>query len=144
MAYSRPAEILLINHAASDIALVKSALKAQARQSHLHVAENGMEALDFLFKRGKHTEARRPDLILLSLTGQDARETLADAKASATLCDIPIIAITGAAKPADIVDTWNLHANCYIVRPEDREEYTAMLQSILRFWLSIVRLPSMH
>jgi len=143
MMYNKPAEILLVDDAPDDVEIICQALKAQQRNSRLHVANSGSDALDYLYKRGAYTAAQRPDLVLLNLPGSNGRDVLTYAKANPGLCDIPIIVLTGGvALPADVIDICNLHANCYIAKPKDPKNYMDMLQSVLNFWLQVARLPS--
>jgi two-component system, chemotaxis family, response regulator Rcp1 len=142
MSYHRPVEILLVDAAPDDVEVISQALKTQKRAVRLHVAGNGADALDYLHKRAAYAKAHRPDLVFLNLPGSNGRDVLAQAKANIGLCDIPIIVLTGAALPADVVDACNLHVNCYIAKPKDRGDYLSMLQSVLNFWLQVVRLPS--
>jgi CheY-like chemotaxis protein len=136
-------EILLVEDNPGDAKLAQEALKDSKIQNCLHRAADGAEALDFLRKRGAHAKAPRPDLILLDLNlpKKDGREVLAEIKADPDLKSIPVVILTTSKAEEDIVRTYNLHANCYITKPLDLEQFLKVVKGIEEFWLTIVKLP---
>ncbi|MGD9897934.1 MAG: response regulator [Calditrichaceae bacterium] len=137
-------EILLVEDNPGDIRLTQEALKEGKVHNNLHVAEDGVEALDFLFNRGKFISAPRPDLILLDLNlpKKDGREVLDEIKNHPSLKHIPVVILTTSSAEQDIIKTYSLHANCYITKPVDLEQFIKVVRTIEDFWLSIVKLPS--
>ena len=138
-----PVEILLVEDNPGDVRLTQEALDEARVINRLSVVEDGMDAMDFLYREGTYSEAPRPDLILLDLNlpKKDGREVLAEVKDDATLKQIPIIVMTTSKAEEDIIKTYNLHANCYITKPVDFDEFIGVVKSIENFWLSIVKLP---
>lgn len=136
-------EILLVEDSPGDVRLTKEALRDAKVRNNLHVATDGVEAVAFLRRTGSHTEAPRPDLILLDLNlpKKDGREILAEIKADASLQTIPVVVLTTSASEADILQSYQLHANCYITKPVDLEGFMTVVKSIEGFWLSIVKFP---
>ncbi len=115
-------------------------------KNRIHVAEDGEEALDFLYRRGKFRDAVRPDVILLDLNmpRKDGREVLKEIKQDNNLCDIPIVILTSSEADRDIIKSYKLHANCYIIKPVDFEKFLEVVKAIENFWLQIVKLPPHH
>ena len=111
--------------------------------NRLSVVGDGVEALKFLRREGKYTDAPRPDLILLDLNlpKKDGREVLADIKADESLRRIPVVVLTTSQAEQDILKAYNLHANCYITKPVDLEQFIKVVKSIEDFWLTVVKLP---
>jgi chemotaxis family two-component system response regulator Rcp1 len=109
----------------------------------LSVAADGVEAMAFLRREGKHAHAPRPDLILLDLNmpRKDGREVLAEIKADPDLRRIPVVILTMSTAEKDILESYDLHANCYIAKPVDLDQFLGVVQSIGEFWLATVRLP---
>jgi CheY-like chemotaxis protein len=140
----RPIEILLVEDNPGDVRLTIEALKEGKVRNNLSVARDGVEALTFLRREGSFTEASRPDLILLDLNlpKKDGREVLADIKNDPVLRRIPVVVLTTSKAEEDILRTYDLHANCYITKPVDLEQFISVVRSIDDFWLSVVRLPS--
>jgi CheY-like chemotaxis protein len=140
----KPIEILLVEDNAADVRLTEEALKEGKVRNNLHVARDGMEALEFLRRQGKHANATRPDLILLDLNlpRRDGREVLAEIKDDNDLKMIPVVVLTTSSAEADILKSYKLHANCYITKPVDLEQFVNVVKSIDDFWLTVVRLPS--
>ncbi len=140
----RPIEILLVDDNPGDLRLTAEALKDSKIESRLHTAKDGMEAMAFLRRRGKYVGAPRPDLILLDLhmPGMNGRQVLAEIKEDSALKHIPVVILTGSREIDDIVKTYDLHANCYVTKPIDFEQFMAMVKSITNFWLTIVKLPT--
>jgi chemotaxis family two-component system response regulator Rcp1 len=140
---ARPVEILLVEDNPGDVRLTVEALRDGKVRNHLSVAGDGEEALAFLRREGKHAEAPRPDLILLDLNlpRKDGREVLAEIKADEFLRTIPVVVLTTSRAEQDIVRSYDLHANCYITKPVDFEQFITVVRSIEQFWLTIVALP---
>jgi two-component system response regulator len=111
--------------------------------NRLHIAADGVEALAFLRKEGKYANVPTPDLILLDLNmpRKDGREVLAEIKADKVLKRIPVVILTTSQAEADILKTYNLHANCFITKPVDLDQFLQMIKSLQDFWFSIVKLP---
>jgi CheY-like chemotaxis protein len=140
----RPIEILLVEDNPGDVRLTIEALKEGKVRNRLSVARDGVEALAFLRREGSHVEASRPDLILLDLNlpKKDGREVLAEIKVDPALRRIPVVVLTTSKAEEDILRTYDLHANCYITKPVDLDQFISVVRSIDDFWLSVVRLPS--
>ena len=138
-----PIEILLVEDNPGDVRLTIEALKEGKVRNRLSVARDGVEALAFLRRQGAHANAARPDLILLDLNlpRKDGREVLADIKEDKSLRRIPVVVLTTSKAEEDILRTYDLHANCYIAKPMDLEQFISVVRSIDDFWLSVVRLP---
>ena len=136
-------DILLVEDNLGDARLAVEALKDSKIQNTLHVVVDGDEASDFLFRKGKYSNASHPDLILLDLNlpKKDGRELLAEIKNDPVLKRIPVVILTTSKAEEDIVKTYNLHANCYITKPLDLEQFMKVIKSIEEFWLTIVVLP---
>jgi two-component system, chemotaxis family, response regulator Rcp1 len=140
---SRPIEILLVEDSPSDAALTIEALKAGKIANRLSHVEDGVEALEFLNRRGKYANAARPDLIMLDLNlpRRDGREVLAEIKNDPDLKIIPIIVLTTSRADEDILRSYELNANCYITKPVDFTHFIDVVKSIEQFWLTVVTLP---
>jgi len=138
-----PIEILLIEDSPADVRLTREALREEKLYNNLHVVTDGEEALAFLRREGKHARAPRPDLILLDLNlpRKSGREVLEEIKQDEELRCIPVVVLTISAAEKDIVSAYNLHANCYITKPIDLEQFSKVVKSIREFWLTIVKLP---
>jgi len=141
---SRPIEILLVEDNPGDVRLTREALNDSKLLNNLHVAEDGVEALAFVRREGRYSDAVRPDLILLDLNlpRKSGREVLAEIKADSSLKTIPIVVLTTSSSEEDIVRTYGLHANCYVVKPVGLTEFITIVKSIEDFWLTIVQLPA--
>jgi chemotaxis family two-component system response regulator Rcp1 len=139
----KPVEILLVEDNPGDVRLTIEGLKEAKVYNNLHVARDGIEALRFLYQEGPHSDAPRPDLILLDLNlpRKDGREVLAEIKADKSLKRIPVIVLTTSQDEEDIFKTYDLHANCYITKPLDFEQFMHVVQSVEDFWLSVVTFP---
>ncbi|HDR73931.1 MAG TPA: response regulator [Methanoculleus sp.] len=136
-------EILLVEDNPGDVRLTKEALREGKVRNNLHTVMDGEEAMAFLRKEGKHAGAPRPDLILLDLNlpRKDGREVLAEIKDDEELKSIPVVILTTSQAEEDVARTYNLHANCYITKPVDLEQFLHVVHSIEQFWLSVVKLP---
>lgn len=139
----RPVEILLVEDNPGDVRLTIEAFRERQVNSHLNVTGDGVEALAFLRRQGKYANAPRPDLILLDLNlpRKTGHEVLAEAKTDENLRRIPVIILTTSTSEEDIIRTYNLHANCYITKPMDLEQFVDVVRRIEEFWLSTARLP---
>jgi two-component system, chemotaxis family, response regulator Rcp1 len=139
----QPVEILLVEDNPGDVRLTREALKDGKVGNRLHVVGDGVEALAFLRQEGKYAGVPRPDLILLDLNlpKKDGREVLAEIKADADLTRIPVVVLTTSRAEQDILQTYDLHVNCYITKPIDLEQFVEVVRRIEEFWLTIVILP---
>ncbi len=140
----RPARILLVEDNPGDVRLTMEALKEGRIMNELFVVNDGVEAIDFLRRRGTHAESGRPDLILLDLNlpKKNGREVLAEIKSDESLRRIPVVILTVSRAEEDILKSYDLHANCYISKPIDFDQFTKVVRTIENFWFSIVLLPS--
>ncbi len=138
-----PIDILLVEDSPADVDLTREALEDAKVRNTLHVVSDGVAALEFLRREGDYADAPRPDLILLDLNlpKKDGREVLADIKADPSLRRIPVVVLTTSEAEQDIVRSYDLHANCYVTKPVDLEQFIAVIKSIESFWLVIVKLP---
>jgi two-component system, chemotaxis family, response regulator Rcp1 len=141
--YTKPIDILLVEDNPGDIRLTLEAFKEGKCTNHIHVVKDGEEAMQFLRKQDRHADSPRPDLILLDLNlpKRDGRSILQEIKTDPDLKRIPVVILTTSKAEEDILRTYNLHANCYITKPVDIEEFITITRSIENFWLSIVKLP---
>jgi CheY-like chemotaxis protein len=140
----RAVEILLVEDSPSDADLTVEALGDGKVLNNLHWVEDGVEALAFLRRQGKYSDAPRPDLILLDLNlpKKDGRQVLAEIKVDPQLKLIPVVVLTTSAAERDILKTYELNANCYVTKPLDLEQFIAVVKLIEMFWLAVVKLPS--
>ena len=138
-----PIDILLVDDNPADIRLTQEAFKEVKIHSTLHIVRDGAEALSFLQRTDRFSAAPRPDLILLDLNlpKKDGREVLAELKNTPAFKSIPIVILTTSSAEEDILHTYNHHANCYITKPADLDEFIDVVKQIEQFWLSIVQLP---
>ena len=139
----RPIEILLVEDNPGDVRLTVEGLKESKVRNNLHVARDGVEAMEFLHRQGQHTNAVRPDLILLDLNlpRMDGREVLLEIKSDAKLKTIPVVVLTTSRAEHDVLRSYELQANCYITKPVDLEQFITVVKSIEDFWFTIVTLP---
>ena len=139
----RPIEILLVEDNPGDIRLTREGLKEGRIFNNLSVVEDGVEAMAFLRRKGEYADAPHPDLILLDLNlpKKDGREVLKEIKSDPKLRRIPVVILTTSRAQEDIMDTYDQHANCYITKPVDFDQFVNVVKSIENFWLTIVRLP---
>lgn len=140
---SRPIQILLVEDNPGDVGLTLEALKEATLPNKLTVVKNGADALSLLRRQGQHASAARPDLILLDLNlpKKDGRKVLAEIKGDDNLKRIPVVILTTSEDEQDVLESYNLHANCYIVKPLDLDRFITVVKSIEDFWLRIVVLP---
>jgi len=139
-----PIEILLVEDSLADARLTKRALLKSRLASNLHVVRDGVEAMAFVQKREPYEGAPRPDLILLDLNlpRKDGRAVLAEIKSDERLRTIPIVVLTTSVAPDDIESCYQLHANCFLVKPVDLQAFTSTILAIEEFWLTRAKLPS--
>jgi chemotaxis family two-component system response regulator Rcp1 len=139
----RPIEILLVEDNPGDVRLTKEALKEGKVMNVLNTVGDGEEALVYLRRQGPYARATRPDLILLDLNlpRKSGREVLAEIKEDPELKRIPVVILTVSEAEQDIIRSYNLHANCYITKPVNLEQFIEVVQSIEDFWLTVVMLP---
>jgi len=140
---TKQVEILLVEDNPADVRLVREALKESKILNNLSVVEDGVEAMDFLRKKGKYASSVRPDLILLDLNlpRKNGREVLAEVKSDEKLKRIPVVIMTVSDDEKDILISYNSHANCYIKKPLDFDQFNQVVQAIENFWFTIVCLP---
>jgi two-component system, chemotaxis family, response regulator Rcp1 len=140
---SRPLRILLVEDNPGDARLTVEVFKYNKVPKILDVVEDGDEALAFLRQEGKFEEALRPDLILLDLNlpRRDGRQVLAAIKADASLRRIPVVVLTTSRDQEDILQAYDLNANCFLTKPVDFEQFTHLVEAIENFWLTVVELP---
>jgi CheY-like chemotaxis protein len=137
-----PIEILLIEDNPGDVRLTKEALKDAKVRNNLHVAMDGVEGLAFLRKQGKYAAVPRPDLILLDLNlpKKNGSEVLEEIKQDEGLQHIPVVILTTSQAEQDILESYRLHANAFVTKPVDLEQFLKVVASIEQFWLEIVKL----
>ena len=140
----KPIEILLVEDNPGDVRLTQEALTDGKVRNSMQVVEDGVEAVAFLRREGKYANASRPDLVLLdlNLSKKDGREVLAEIKADDELKRIPVVVLTTSKAEEDIFKAYDQHANCYITKPVDLDQFIAVVRSIENFWFTIVKLPS--
>lgn len=136
-------EILLVEDNPADIDLTRETMEYAKIANNLHVACDGVEALQFLRREGPFKDSPRPDLILLDLNlpRKDGREVLHEVKNDDALKTIPVVVLTSSEAERDIVRTYSLGANCYITKPVDLDQFAEVVKSIESFWFMVVRLP---
>jgi len=142
-AMGRPIEILLVEDNEGDARLAREALKDAKVQNNITWVKDGVEALEYLRCEGAYAAAVRPDVILLDLNlpRKDGREVLGEVKQDASLKRIPVVILTVSEAEEDIIRSYDLHANCYVRKPIDLDQFMKVVRSIEDFWLTIVRLP---
>lgn len=136
-------EILLVEDNPGDVELVREALSEGKIRNELHVASDGVEAMQYLKREEEHANAHCPDLILLDLNlpRMNGREVLREIKSDPKLRFIPVVVLTSSKAEEDIVKSYNLHANCYVTKPVDLDQFLGVVKSIEDFWLTVVKLP---
>ena len=141
---TRPIQILLIEDSPSDAKLTISALKLAKVANELHHVEDGVQAMEFLRGQGKYEKSPRPDLILLDLNlpRKDGREVLKEMKEDPEYSNIPVIVLTTSNAEKDVLQSYQLHCNCYVTKPVNFDRFLECVRSIEQFWLSVVVLPS--
>ena len=141
--HSRPAEILLVEDNPGDAELVSEAFQIGRVLNRISVATDGEAAMAFLMREPGYEDAPRPDLVLLDLNlpKKDGFEVLKEIKDNHDLFRIPVVILTTSQADRDILNGYNLHANCFVSKPVDVEEFLRVVRTTGEFWLSIVRLP---
>ena len=139
----KPIEILLIEDNPGDVRLVKEALRTAKTPSRIRVAEDGFQAIEILLRQGEYARDPLPDIIILDLNlpRKDGREVLKEIKNDPVLRRIPVIIFTTSRAEPDILWAYDMHANCYITKPVDFQQFLTVIRAIESFWLNTVRLP---
>lgn len=143
---AEPVEILLVEDNPGDARLAQEALKEGQIVNHLHVVRDGVEAMAFLRRQPPFIEVPLPHIVLLDLNlpRKDGREVLAEIKGDELLRKIPVVVLTTSQAEQDIVRSYDLHANCYITKPVDLDQFISVIRSIETFWCSVAKLPPTH
>jgi len=141
---AQPVEILLVEDNPVDVMITKEAFRGGRVSNNLHIVEDGTEAMDFLYKRGKYCAAPSPEIILLDLNlpGKDGQEVLAEIKGDSSLRHIPVIVLTPLEDPKDICNHGEIQASSFITKPLDMEQFTNILECLGEFWFTLVKLPT--
>ena len=136
-------EILLVEDNPGDVRLTQEAMKEGKMRNNLSVARDGVEAMAFLRREGQYADAPRPDVVLLDLNlpKKDGRSVLKEIKEDPNLRRIPVVILTSSKADEDVLNSYDLHANCYITKPGDLEQFIEVVKSVEGFWLQIVKLP---
>ncbi len=136
-------EILLVEDNPGDVRLTQEAMKEGKMRNNLSVARDGVEAMAFLRQEGEFKDVPRPDVVLLDLNlpKKDGREVLAEIKADPELRRIPVVVLTSSKADEDIASSYDSHANCYVTKPGDLEQFMEVIRSVEGFWVQIVKLP---
>ncbi len=139
----RPIEVLYVEDNPGDVRLTREALAQSKLQIRLATVGDGVEALAFLRREGRFADAPRPDLILLDLNlpRKNGRQVLAEIKADSALRRIPVVILTSSSAETDIVKSYDLHANCYITKPIDFDQFATVVKTVEHFWFTVVKLP---
>jgi two-component system response regulator len=140
---ARPIEVLLVEDDPGDEMMTREAFEDNKIGNTLHVVRDGLEALDFLYRRGDHADATQPDLILLDLNlpKYDGRQVLQKIKSDPDLAVIPVVVLTTSAAEEDILRSYKLHANAYVTKPVDIDQFMAAIRQIDDFFVTVVKLP---
>lgn len=141
--HGRPAEILLIEDNPEDVRLMVEAFKTAKLGNHLNTVEDGVQALDFLRRKGRFADVPRPDLVLLDLNLplKNGRDVLAEIKSDGALKTIPVVILTGSSNCEDVARAYDLQANAFITKPVDLDRFVEVVRSIESFWISVVVRP---
>ena len=139
----RQIEILLVEDNPGDVRLIQEAMKEFKVRNRLHVVSDGEAAIAFMRQRSPYENAPRPDLVLLDLNlpKRNGQSVLQEIKNDPGLCHIPVVILTSSRTEEDILRSYQLHANCFITKPVDIEQFIKVVKSIENFWLTIVKLP---
>ena len=142
--HGRPIQILLVEDNPGDVRLTQEALTEGKVRNNMTVATDGVEAMQVLRKEGKFDGAPEPDLVLLDLNmpKKDGREVLEEIKSDDKLKHIPVVILTTSHSEEDVLKSYGLHANCYITKPVELDQFLHVVKSVEQFWLSIVKLPT--
>ena len=141
--HTRPIEVLLVEDNPADVRLTQEALKEGRVLNHLSAVSDGIEAMKFLRREGAYRDAPRPDLILLDLNlpKKNGRQVLEEIKSDPDLRRIPVMVLTTSSAERDLREAYTAHANCYITKPMDLDQFMTVVKSIEHFWFNIVTLP---
>jgi len=144
MKEARALDILLVDDNLGDVLLTKEALRGAQIQSNVSVANDGVEAMQFLNREGRFENAPRPDLVFLDLNmpRKSGAEVLAEMKSDEQLRVIPVVILTSSDAEDDVMNAYRLHANCYVTKPSDLDQMINAVQAIDNFWHTVVRLPT--
>ncbi len=144
MATGNPVEILLVDDDAGDVEMTRESLKNSKLHVHLSHVSDGQECMEYLRRTGKYEEARKPDMVLLDLNmpRKDGRQVLEEMKKDQYLKKIPTVILTTSGAEADVNQTYDLGANCYIKKPIDFEQFKKVVNEIADFWFTVVKLPN--
>ncbi len=143
---TEPIEILLVEDNPGDARLAAEALKENKVRNNLYHVKDGVEAMDFLHRRGEYASAPLPDLILLDLNlpRKDGREVLEEIKEDSLLRSIPVVVLTTSAAERDLVQTYGQHANAYVIKPIGLEQFIEVVRAVEDFWFTVVKLPQLN
>jgi CheY-like chemotaxis protein len=143
MTIGQPIEVLLVEDDPGDELITREAFEDNKIGNTLHVAHDGLEALDFLYQRGEHVDKPRPDLILLDLNlpKYDGRQVLEKIKGDPELRAIPVVILTTSSAEEDILRSYKLFANAYVTKPVDLDQFMSVIRQIDEFFVTVVRLP---
>jgi len=139
----QPIEVLLVEDDPGDELMTREAFEENKIGNRLHVARDGEEALDFLYRLGAHADAPRVDLVLLDLNlpKYDGRQVLERIRSDPDLTHLPVVVLTTSSSEEDILRSYKLHANAYVTKPVDFENFIAAIRQIDDFFLTLVQLP---
>jgi CheY-like chemotaxis protein len=139
----RAIDVLLVEDDPGDVLITREVLEYNKINNVVHVASDGQEGLDFLYRRGAHANAPQPDLILLDLNlpKYDGRQLLELIKSDADLCHIPVVVLTTSSAEEDVLESYKLHANAYVTKPVDVDQFMNAVRQIDEFFIQVVRLP---
>jgi len=142
-ASARPVDVLLVEDDPGDELMTREAFEQNKIGNTLHVVRDGEEALDFLYRRGRHADAPRPDLVLLDLNlpKYDGRQVLTQIKSDPDLAEIPVVVLTTSSAEEDVLRSYRLHANAYVTKPVDLDQFLGAVRQIDEFFVQVVRLP---
>ncbi|MES9538510.1 response regulator [Spirillospora sp. NPDC049024] len=142
----QPITVLLVEDDPGDELMTREAFEHNKVGNTLHVVRDGAEALDYLYRRGDHPDAPRPDLVLLDLNlpKRDGREVLEEIKTDPELASIPVVVLTTSSAEEDILRSYKLHANAYVTKPVDFDQFIKAIRQIDDFFVTVVRLPTRH
>ena len=140
----KPIEILLVEDNPGDVRLTQEAFKEGKIKNNLYITKDGVEAIEFLRHEGEYSDSPRPDLILLDLNmpRKSGKEVLEEVKADDDLKRIPVVILTTSEAEQDILRSYDLHANCFITKPVDMNQFIEVVKCIENFWFTVVRLPN--
>lgn len=141
--FGGPVEVLLVEDDPGDVELTRETLEQNKVIVNLNVVDNGVKAMDYLYRRGPYKKAKRPDLIILDLNlpRKDGREVLEEIRSDKKLKSIPIVILTTSEAEEDILKSYDLGANCYVTKPLGLDQFSKVVKSIESFWFTVAKLP---